>query len=281
VDREETEGLGLLQPGEAVTPPPPEDFNDNLKASTSGLEPELIAKMKGAFGDQLVIEGDMMRWKAESATVEPPKPTQRDNPVSAALDLKVRGDLRAQVQVGIAAMDEVHDDGNLPKIPLRGSKKSSYGYFRRNVDLAGNSTADHIGVRASGEWPALTTVHEAGHFLDLEGIGAKGTFASATGELKEVLDAARQTQAIAGLQSKMATTTSQDIREHIRDYLLTDKEIWARAYSQYIAERSHSAPLKTQLEARLAKTEFEQWTTEDFAPVAQAIDKLFTQLGWL
>lgn len=282
-DRDETESLGLLKPGEAVTPPAPEDFNDNLKASTDGIEPELIEKWKAAFGDQLVLEGDTMRWKGqgEEATVEAPKPTERTNPVSAALDLKVKGNLRTQVQVGIAAMDEVHDDGNLPKIPLRSSKKSSYGYFQRNIGPDGKSTANHIGVRTSGDWPALTTVHESGHFLDLEGIGSKGAYASQTGELKEVLDAARQTQAIAGLQAKMAATTSWDIRDHIQNYLLSDKEIWARAYSQYITERSHSEPLKTQLKARLAKAEFEQWTPEDFAPIAQAIDKLFTKLGWL
>lgn len=285
VDRDETESLGLLKPGEAVAPPPPEDFNDNLKASTDGIEPELIQKWKAAFKDQIVIEDDgTMRWRAlgsQATTVEEPKAPERKNPVSAALDLKVRGDLRTHVKSAIEAMDSVHDDGNLPKIPVKGSRKNSNGYFRRKVGADGKSTADHIGVRASGNWPALTTAHEAGHFLDLEGIGAKGTYASASGELKEVLDAAKQSQAVVGLQSKMASTTSWDIRDHIQNYLLTDKEIWARAYSQYIAERSHSNPLKAQLQARLAATEFEQWTTEDFAPVAKAIDKLFTKLGWI
>jgi hypothetical protein len=67
VDREEAEAEGLLKPGEAVTPPAPEDFNDNLKASTDGLDPELIQKMQSAFKDQVVMEDDgTMRWAGQA-----------------------------------------------------------------------------------------------------------------------------------------------------------------------------------------------------------------------
>lgn len=282
VDREETESLGLLRPGEDVAPPPAENFNDNLKASTDGIEPELLDKMKAAFGDQLVIDGDgTVRW-ASQAGQQPAAPAQqqRTNPVSAALDLKVRGALRTQVGIGLDAVDEVHDDGVLPKVPLKAATTNDLGYLQPRRDAAGGLRADYMAVRRDGPWPALTTVHEAGHLLSLEGIGAKGSLASATGELADVLAAAKKTAAIQGLQGKLATTTSIRTERYLR-YMLSDEEIWARAYAQYVAERSHSQPLKTQLAKALNAEKFKQWETGDFAPVAQAIDDLFKKQGWI
>jgi hypothetical protein len=63
VDRDEAEAEGLLKPGEAVTPPAPEDFNQDLKASTAGIEPELLQKMQSAFKDQIEIDEERIKWK--------------------------------------------------------------------------------------------------------------------------------------------------------------------------------------------------------------------------
>jgi hypothetical protein len=64
VSREEAEELGLLRPGEAVTPPK-EDFNDGLQASAEDVEPELLNKMKSAFGDQIEVSEGKIRWKGQ------------------------------------------------------------------------------------------------------------------------------------------------------------------------------------------------------------------------
>ena len=62
VDRGEAEQLGLIDPGERLEPER-KSFNENLRASTNGLEPELLDKLKTEFGDQLIIEGDEMKWR--------------------------------------------------------------------------------------------------------------------------------------------------------------------------------------------------------------------------
>jgi hypothetical protein len=62
VSREEAEALGLLQPGQAVQPDT-KNFNENLSASTRGLDPDLLAKLQEEFRDQLVVDGDSM-WFA-------------------------------------------------------------------------------------------------------------------------------------------------------------------------------------------------------------------------
>ena len=67
MDRDEAEKLGLIKPGEKISPGPllkKYDFNFNLKASTLGIEPELLAKMKKVFGDRLKIEADAIYWTA-------------------------------------------------------------------------------------------------------------------------------------------------------------------------------------------------------------------------
>lgn len=71
VSRDEAEALGLLQPGQAVKPDE-KHFNENLQASTRGLDPELLEKLKAEFGDQLVIEGDAMRWSGTLPGATPP-----------------------------------------------------------------------------------------------------------------------------------------------------------------------------------------------------------------
>ena len=61
VSREEAEALGLLRPGQGVEPQT-QHFNENLQASTRGLDPDLLAKLKVDFGDLLEIDGDVLRW---------------------------------------------------------------------------------------------------------------------------------------------------------------------------------------------------------------------------
>jgi hypothetical protein len=62
VDRTETEELGLLRPGQTLAPVEV-NYNDNLQASTRGMEPELVDKLKDAFGDQVAFAGDTMSWR--------------------------------------------------------------------------------------------------------------------------------------------------------------------------------------------------------------------------
>jgi hypothetical protein len=75
VDRAEAERLGLLKPGEAVTPVETE-FNDHLQASVQSLDPELQKELKDAFGNQVKFQGDAVWWKGDrqGKTLAVPKP---------------------------------------------------------------------------------------------------------------------------------------------------------------------------------------------------------------
>ena len=280
VDRDETEELGLLKPGQEVLPEK-KFLNTNLQASINGIEPDLLDKLMAVFGNKLTVdkEAGVVRWnepalkEALAADVSP----VRENPVSDAIDSKVHGNLAKQVDAALAAIDQVHDDGSLPEIPLRSTARNLYGYFQPQI-VDDGITANYIAIRPDGAWPALTTVHEVGHFLDLEAIGAKGGFASMDGDplIQEVLAAADDTDAIQGLRERFAR-----LQDETTKYLLRPEEIWARAYAQFVAARADSPVLTTQLAAAQAAEKFRQWDAADFAPVAAAIEKMFLQLGWL
>lgn len=62
VDREEAQALGLIKPGEHARPIE-RDFNDRLAATTRGLDADLVEELAGAFGDQVEIEGDSIKWR--------------------------------------------------------------------------------------------------------------------------------------------------------------------------------------------------------------------------
>ena len=70
VDRAEAERLGLIKP-EDRPQPVEKDFNDRLEASVSNLDPDLKARLKDAFGDQVEIDGDTARWTGKSPAPEP------------------------------------------------------------------------------------------------------------------------------------------------------------------------------------------------------------------
>ncbi len=69
VDRAEAEALGLIQPGEKLQPQK-QLFTENLQASSRGLEPDLLDKLKADFGDKVIFDGDTMQWNSETVPDE-------------------------------------------------------------------------------------------------------------------------------------------------------------------------------------------------------------------
>jgi hypothetical protein len=65
------------------------------------------------------------------------------------------------------------------------------------------------------------------------------------------------------------------------DHFLKPQEICARAYSQFVAGRSGDKRLLAELARCRDSRPNRQWDTEDFRPVAAAIEKLFKQIGWM
>lgn len=206
----------------------------------------------------------------------PAKPTAgapaRVSPVSAALDLKLSK--KKEVAHALRVIDELHDDGQLPQIPVTGQPGgSSLGHYRFR-SLTGEAV--EIAIKASAPHPALTAAHEVGHFLDHQGMGAHGHFQS-------MIPGSRVAKIVGQLQ---ATPTYARIARETSGfksikYYQDARELWARAYAQYVAEESGDAVLMEQLDAiRSGYAGWRQWPAEEFAAIRLAIRELFADLGW-
>jgi hypothetical protein len=292
VDRDEAEQLGLIRPGERAVPVE-KDLNDRLQASTRNLDPDLRAKLKEQFGAQIDIEGDAVRWSGSTAAPavdEAPSPNPPDGlvregadqdtrgargsqsaPVSAALENKISNPAaRGRVNEALRIIDSVHDDGVLPKITIDGKVKGALGEY--------SPKGGRIGIWREGTHPELTTLHEVGHLLDHHGIGG-GSFATVAADprLAEWLAVVQSSNAFAELQRGYSALGGS----RMYSYLMKPQELFARSYAQYIAESSADGTLLQQLDALRASAPGRQWTTEDFAPIRAALDKLFKELDWL
>ena len=66
-------------------------------------------------------------------------------------------------------------------------------------------------------------------------------------------------------------------------YLLDPTEMFARAYAQWVTTRSYLPGAKEFIHDRTPSGRafyWEQWDDEDFAPIAKALDKLFSSYGY-
>jgi hypothetical protein len=129
----------------------------------------------------------------------------------------------------------------------------------------------------------LKTLHEIGHFIDLEGLPGDGFSSTSADELADWRAAVRLSDALQGLAS-LARTESGDRLRPIRAALAID-EVWARSYAQFISSRSGDRTLRDEVEA-LRAGRFDdvsyplQWVDDDFAPIAAAIAALLRKLAW-
>ena len=215
-----------------------------------------------------------------AGTVEP---NANSTDVGSKLDVprdpkQMRSDLRHGAHEAVRAVRRVHGvaAGKLPTIPVEQvNDPTAYGRFRWWA--ATGATKDIVLSEVDPDWPALTAVHEIGHFLDHAGLSGsptdlkdRETVKESTRTMQAVMQAIRQSPRHALLQG--------------HSYLGSQRELWARAYAQYIAWRSGSSVLKAQLDKVLTHAEqgvrVKQWPYDEFVPIAEAIDKLLMSRRW-
>lgn len=219
-------------------------------------------------------------------------------PVSRAtgIDAIVADDIRGRAERAMSAIDGVHGDGNLTRIPVYSMNTTAEGTYRYDEQYGDPM---FISLSAQADHAELTMLHEVGHFLDHQAIGRPGKFASAGRVLPDDVAAAVRAWAEAVKNSngykRLKSLPAQyefarggqvyPLREDFKKYLLSREELWARSYAQFIAEESGDAILAEQLEAMIADAEttgiWQQWEPGDFAPIRDSIRNLFRVKGWM
>lgn len=252
------------------------------------------------------------RFMARVYDVELPGPARR--PVSAA----VTGDDATSEAVAraLAAIDKVHTDGDLTPTVIRHIADSDRepgvrGYYEPSLD--DGIKAIRLDPDATDEDAASTLIHEIGHWLDFAAIdpaSARGRYRYATtgspltktdgtpfSPMGTVLNAIRDSDDYQAADKTrrylrdMANNrgNSPRIRRQYRaradyaDYLLSDVELWARAYAQYISIRSGDRRLISSINAQRKRYAHDlpgQWGWTSFEPIADAIDQLLRTIDW-
>ncbi len=196
------------------------------------------------------------------------------------------------------AIDKVHGDGALPRIPIMSNDRQDYIGFL-NVTKSGQPT--RMEIRKLGPHVHDTIAHETGHFLDYAGIPrTRPTFEEernlrAEELFKDFFKAVDASESIKTLNLRATQNTIKTVKgsvvsdysldqKHIQ-YLLQENEIWARAYSQWIAYRSGQEDLLADHEYIQSRGGHDiypsQWKEADFQAIGKAMDAIFSKLGWL
>lgn len=210
-------------------------------------------------------------------TFAPVLPGPMGKPVGESLQLPKRGDIVQTMKDAIAIIDSVHGDGDLPNLPVKAGKLQ-YGMGAYYKMTPATSKPVEIKLNTDYEMPTSALIHEVGHFLDfaaIQKVAAKDQ--RITNLLDRFSQVVNNTQAIQSIDA-LRNTPGTDRR--YLGYLRMKEEVWARAYTQYVAARSDNALLKNELSVMQAWPNHMHWEDADFESVANVIDELFAALGW-
>lgn len=144
----------------------------------------------------------------------------------------------------------------------------------------------HIVVRPKGEHPHLTFAHEMGHKLDYEAFTSErdfGIMSRAKLSNEPVWNAWREAvQDTSSYRYWDYVAQGQGIYPaEFGKYMTSEVELWARSYSQYIAESAPVwHPLREEMAAELGSSFTGLWKRGDFDRVREAIDGILEHYGY-
>lgn len=233
--------------------------------------------------------------------VATPGSAHSSHKVSDALDVAGEpGPALDGARQGIGAIDKVHSSPDMPPIMVR--TEGMLGEEGQYMTNPINGKPFGIKLTTHPSPYALNAVHEMGHYLDHAALGSGQAdgFASTAyakdgteltpgiGKVMDAIDsskAGKEISNMANLKGKYAKGKAPE--RGWTSYLDQPEEKFARAYSQYIAERSNDPQLQTDLDVARKlqkKTQYkvpEQWAERDFKPIASAFDDMLRGQGWL
>jgi hypothetical protein len=216
--------------------------------------------------------------------------TAEGDQVAAKVDVVPTGGVvKDAAEEALRAIAAVHSDGGLKLSPLVSEVMSAYGQYemlapdRERMEFAGSKLTINPAPDIHPHL-VMTTLHELGHKADFEKL------INFRREPREADSAAFKERA-ALLRKLRATGTIKTLRTHpdlsrkSRKYLLSDWEIFARGYAQWIATASGSEPARAELremqQSPGERMRLNVWPDAEFAPMLERFAALFKALGWM
>lgn len=153
-----------------------------------------------------------------------------------------------------------------------------------------------VEVTPKADWGGLdmevTIQHEMGHALDLtwgERLGTKGGMASDSraGAWGRFHKATRNSKTIQRIMGTAYDDAGNKVRlaKTSRTYLTRNREVWARAFAQWMASQpGNEGRLYNLIVTRAdptVRTFPDHWEADDFAPIAKAVEDVLREMGAL
>jgi len=204
--------------------------------------------------------------------------------VSKAIRLP-RHPLSNRLRKLLEMVDAVHTAANLKQVTIVMDRRVTGGLFFTHADTGPYS----IYLNPYGSHPELSLLHELGHFLEWQCIpkDQHGPRDFATDLHFTVwLQAVYETQTTQRLLSLLEQQEEDTQSYKDLDYLLRAGELWTRAYSQYLAGKTSLSIISQEISAENKVvtgniTYKPYWGREEFIPVQEVMDMMFTELGWI
>lgn len=200
--------------------------------------------------------------------------------------------IKKEVMETLSEIDKIHGDGILKDIPF----EKTTGKARQGAIHFTGVTPSKISLSTNARNKTLTVAHEMGHYLDNYSIGTPLKFSSLdpstpTGKVVEVIKKSALYKKLLEIRSARKLilgdqTFPLDSRlvSHVK-YLMDPKELWARAYGQFIVKRSGNKTANADLvkyrDLDKEKSFPQQWDEDDFKDIEKAIEKMMIDLGWI
>jgi hypothetical protein len=139
-------------------------------------------------------------------------------------------------------------------------------------------------ISRRNEQAEFTLLHEVGHFLEfaaIPGVNYGHRDWNSDPFLGRLLNAANASVCVSHLRTAVQEMTDP-LQIRAFGYYLDPKEIWSRAYAQFIATRSQDPALMGFLDRRRSPNIPDpiQWKDGDFEMIAEVIESLFRELRW-
>lgn len=184
-------------------------------------------------------------------------------------------------------IDSIHGDGPLPTTELiyrprpTGTTSGQYTLNDGSIEIF------------KIEKTPMTLTHEMGHWMDHKGFEGlipdrnpnarptlSNSFASYSDLFSDFMKVANKSKKIGQIK------WDAGLRQENVDYFVSNHEVWARAYSQYIAVKSGNKKMLANLRERQGQpvpgqAYPAQWDDDDFVPVGEEVEKLLIKVGWI
>lgn len=192
----------------------------------------------------------------------------------------VSGEYGTSLKAARASIEKVHAFPNAPGPEVRATRlrPGVQGRYMHSLNL--------VEMSPQATFPRLTFAHEYGHHLDMiAGAGKPASSQLATDPWRKLFSAINASSEHRTLRALRASEKMPAEGKTYITYLLRRNELWARAYAQYIAERSGDrhmlAGVREAVGSSNAVLSSRQWSASSFGQIREAIDEVLREVGWL